>query len=526
MPVVEALNKAQCVSYRVPLGEAVTMVFFMDALFSNHQLSDSPGRRRQLLRRLAKRLPAEALISDEEGMRPYECDGLTAYRNLPWCVVLPATVEQVRTVLVLCRELQIPVVTRGAGTGLSGGALPHSQGVLLGMSRLNHILELDPRARLARVEPGVSNLALSEAAAPHGLFYAPDPSSQAICSIGGNVAENSGGVHCLKYGLTLQNLVALKLLDCDGEVLELGQGAPDNPGYDLLALLCGSEGMLGVIIEITVRLLPRPACHRVLLAGFARVTDAAQAVAAVIGAGIIPAGLEMMDQGCIQAVEAYLHGGYPTDAAALLLCEIDGETEEVAAELRQVSEIFQTWHATSLRVARDEAESARMWAGRKAAFPAVGRLAPDYYCMDGTIPRRRIGAVLERIAELARLYNLRVVNVFHAGDGNLHPLVLYDSSRSGETERVEDLGRRILELCVAEGGTVSGEHGVGVDKLDPMCSQFSQLELAQFHAVKQAFDPVGRLNPGKAVPLLRRCAEWGGMHVHAGKDPFPGLERF
>ncbi len=478
-----------------------------------------------MLRRLAEILPAEALISDREGMRPYECDGLTAYRRLPLCVVLPDTVEQVRAVLRLCRELETVVVTRGAGTGLSGGALPHAEGVLLGLSRLNRILELDVRARLARVQPGVSNLALSEAAAPHGLFYAPDPSSQVICSIGGNVAENSGGVHCLKYGLTVHNIQALKLLDCDGETLELGRGALDQAGYDLLALLCGSEGMLGVIVEITVRLLPRPACSRVLLAGFGHVGDAARAVADVIGAGIIPAGLEMMDQGCIQAVEAYMQAGYPTEAAALLLCEIDGEEEEVESGLQHVADIFRKRRATSLRTARDAAESARMWAGRKAAFPAVGRLAPDYYCLDGTIPRHRLGAVLERIAELSRLYDLRVVNVFHAGDGNLHPLVLYDNQRPGELQRVEELGKRILELCVAEGGTVTGEHGVGVEKLDPMCSQFSPVELAQLHAVKQAFDPAGRLNPGKAVPLLRRCVELGGMHVHGGRVPFPELER-
>ena len=486
----------------------------------------NPHMRRELIRTLRRSLPAAAILHDPEALRAYECDGLSAYRELPMLVVLPETVEQVRAVLAACSERGIPVVARGAGTGLSGGALPNADGVLLSLAKLNRILEIDEHNRIARVQPGVRNLAISEAVAPLGLFYAPDPSSQIACSIGGNVAENAGGIHCLKYGLTVHNIQALTFLTPDGRLLAVGGGAPDSPGYDLLALLTGSEGLLGIIVEIVVKLLPRPERAQVALAAFDDAEKAGAAVAAIIAAGIVPAGLEMMDNLAIRAAEEYVHAGYPVDAAAILLCELDGMNEEVSEQILQVRRILTQCGAASVRTAQDERERLLFWAGRKAAFPAVGRLAPDYYCMDGTIPRRNLARVLVRISEMSASAGLRVANVFHAGDGNLHPLILYDASRPGDLERAEQLGARILELCVEVGGTITGEHGVGVEKIDQMCLQFSAPALTQFHALKHAFDPQGLLNPGKAIPTLRRCAEYGAMHVHGGKLHFPEIERF
>lgn len=484
------------------------------------------SRAMDFLGQLARILPAESVIADEESMRPYECDGLSAYRQLPKVVVLPESVEQVKAVLRLCHSSGAPVVARGAGTGLSGGALPHSDGVLLSMAKFNRILDIDPANRTATVEPGVRNIAISEAAAPYGLYYAPDPSSQIACTIGGNVAENSGGVHCLKYGLTVHNILAVSILNIEGEELIFGSQALDAPGYDLLALVTGSEGLLGVISSVTVKLLPRPQHAQVILAAFDCVEAAGNAVAAIIGNGVIPAGLEMMDRLTIQAAEEFVHAGYPTDVEAILLCEMDGTRDEVAAQVSRVKGILGTQEAVQVRVARDETERNLFWAGRKAAFPAVGRLAPDYYCMDGTIPRKHLATVLARIGELSKEYNLAVANVFHAGDGNLHPLILYDANAPGQMQRAEQLGGKILELCVEVGGTVTGEHGVGMEKLDQMCVQFNEDELSQFHLVKKAFDPKGLLNPGKAVPTLHRCAEFGAMHVHHGELPFPELERF
>ena len=470
-------------------------------------------------------LPSIPLLLDDEALRPYECDGLTAYRRLPLAVAIPETEAQVRELLRACDELQVPVVARGAGTGLSGGAMPHAEGVVLSMARFNRILSLDPLARTATVQPGVRNLAVSEAAAPHGLFYAPDPSSQIACTIGGNVAENSGGVHCLKYGLTVHNVLRVRALTMDGDPVEFGALAPDAPGYDLLALMVGSEGMLAVITEVTLRLLPRPQAAQVVLASFDDVGKAGAAVAAIIGAGLIPAGLEMLDRPMIAAVEDYVKAGYDRDAEAILLCESDGAPAEVAAEIEVMREVLQRAGATHVRVSQDEAERLRCWAGRKAAFPAIGRLSPDYYCMDGTIPRRRLAEMLRAIQQMERKYGLRCANVFHAGDGNLHPLIMYDAANPGELERTEAFGREILELSVKLGGTVTGEHGVGIEKLDSMCAQFASPELELFHRLKEAFDPVGLLNPGKAVPTLHRCAEYGAMHVHRGEPRFPGLER-
>ncbi len=481
--------------------------------------------RSEMIRRLRAILPAEAVLTETEERRPYECDGLTAYRRVPWLVALPETEAQLKAILRLCRDGGVPLVVRGAGTGLSGGALPLERGLLVSLARFDRILALDPANRTARVQPGVRNLAISEAARPYGLYYAPDPSSQIACTIGGNVAENAGGIHCLKYGLTVHNVIALRCLTVDGESLTLGGAGLDGPGYDLLALLHGSEGLLAVVTEVTVRLLPRPAATRTLLAAFAAVGEAAEAVAAVIEAGLIPAALEMMDRPAIVAVEDYLRVGYPREAAALVICELDGPAAQVAAEAETARAVFERHGAFQVQVARDEAERARFWQGRKSAFPAIGRITPDYYCMDGTIPRHRVAEVLAEIARLADRHGLRVANVFHAGDGNLHPLIMYDAA-AGELERVERLGREILELCVRVGGTITGEHGVGVEKLDAMCHQFGGGELRLFHAVKRAFDPEGLLNPGKAVPALARCAELGGMHVHHGRLPHPQLERY
>ena len=479
-----------------------------------------------LLLRLRAALPGEALLTEAEDLHPYECDGLSVYRGVPLAVALPATAEAAAQVLRLCREVGVPVIARGAGTGLSGGATPRAGTVVLSLARLNRILEIDPLARVARVQPGVRNLAISEAAAPLGLYYAPDPSSQIACTIGGNVAENSGGVHCLKYGLTVHNLLRLKVVTIDGDIIELGAEALDAPGYDLLALFTGSEGLLGVVVEATVRLIPKPECARVVLAAFDDLGKAGQAVADIIGAGIIPAGLELMDQPAIAAVEPFVHAGYPLDAAAILLCESDGTPEEVAEEIVRMEAVMSAAGATDCRVSRDEAERLRFWAGRKAAFPAVGRISPDYYCMDGSIPKKCLAAVLEAIRGMEIKYGLRCANVFHAGDGNLHPLILFDANKPDELHRTEAFGGEILELCVRHGGSITGEHGVGIEKIDQMCVQFGREELEVFHALKRAFDPEGLLNPGKAVPTLHRCAEFGRMKVHGGQLPHPELPRF
>lgn len=461
-----------------------------------------------------------------EQLAPYECDGLSAYRGTPLAVVLPGTVEEVCEVMRRAAGHDVPVVARGAGTGLSGGALPYEHGILLALSRFSRILSVDPDNRVAHVEPGVRNLAVSEAAKPYGLYYAPDPSSQIACSIGGNVAENAGGVHCLKYGLTVHNIQALKVVTVDGDLVEVGGGGLDSPGYDLLALFTGSEGLLGIVVEVTVRLLPIPASARAVLASFDDVEAAGEAVAKVISAGIVPAGLEMMDNPAIRATEDFVHAGYPVDAAAVLICELDGTEAEVEEQIATVRDVLHACGATDVRVSRDEDERLRFWSGRKNAFPAVGRISPDYYCIDGTIPRHALGSVLRQIGQMSEEYRLRVANVFHAGDGNLHPLILYDANVPGEFERTEKLGGRILEACVAAGGTITGEHGVGVEKIDQMCVLFGEGELAQFHRVKEAFDPGGLLNPGKAVPTLARCAEFNAMHVHGGRLPFPEIERF
>ena len=479
-----------------------------------------------LLKRLAAILPADRLIASTEGMRPYESDGLAAYRSLPAAVALPVNADEVAAVLRLCAELGAPVVARGAGTGLSGGALPFPGSVLLALGKLNRILEIDPMARTARVQPGVRNLAISEAVKPYGLFYAPDPSSQLACSIGGNVAENAGGVHCLKYGLTVHNILKLEAVTIGGERVTIGSDALDAPGFDLLALMTGSEGLLAVVTEITVRLTPIPTDVQALLAAFPDAGCAAQAVADIIAAGITPAGLEMMDALALQAAETFAHAGYPQDADAILICECDGAAGDAEAELAHLAEICRAAGASEIKPAHTEAERLRLWAGRKAAFPAMGRLAPDYYCIDGTIPRKRLPQVLATIAELSRTHGLAVANVFHAGDGNLHPLILYDAQGEGQLDRAEALGGAILELCVEVGGTITGEHGVGREKINQMCVQFTHAELEAFAAVKAAFDPAGLLNPGKAVPTLARCAEFGAMHVHAGQVAHPELPRF
>ncbi len=479
----------------------------------------------RVLKLLRAQLPAHSVITDEPSVRPFETDGLTAIRERPWAVVLPETVAEIRAVLGICREHGVAVVTRGAGTGLSGGARPLRDGVLLTLTKMTRIKELDLNACTATVEPGVTNLAISQAVREHGLYYAPDPSSQIACSIGGNVAENSGGVHCLKYGLTVHNVTGLRVETFEGDELVLGGKGLEAPGLDLLAVMTGSEGMLGVVTEVTVKLLPLPAAKRVLLAAFDDVARASQAVGAVIAGGIIPAGLEMMDNPAIRAAEDFAGAGYPRDAAAILLCELDGTEQQVAADAASVRAVLAS-HGAKVRIATAAADQERLWKGRKSAFPAMGRLAPDYYCMDGTIPRAKLAEVLGGIAKLAAEYDLRVANVFHAGDGNLHPLILYDANQPGQLQRAEALGGRILTLCVAAGGTVTGEHGVGVEKLDPMCAQFNAEELAQFHRLKAAFDPAGKMNPGKAVPTLARCSELGGMHVHDGRLPHAELERF
>ncbi|MBK6745897.1 FAD-linked oxidase C-terminal domain-containing protein [Ottowia sp.] len=480
----------------------------------------------QIVRGLQAILPTESVLWSSEETTPYECDGLTAYRQRPLAVALPESYEQVQAVLRACRALGVPVVARGAGTGLSGGAMPHARGVTLSLARFNRILGIDPLARTAVVQCGVRNLAISEAAAPHGLYYAPDPSSQIACTIGGNVAENSGGVHCLKYGLTLHNVLKVKGFTIEGEPIEFGADALDAPGYDLLALVTGSEGMLAVTTEVTVRLLPRPRLARCIMASFADVRQAGAAVAAVIGAGIIPAGLEMMDKPMTAAVEDFVHAGYDLDAAAILLCESDGTPEEVGEEIARMSEVLRAAGATQIAVSGSEEERLRFWSGRKNAFPASGRISPDYMCMDSTIPRKRLADILLAIQEMERQYGLRCCNVFHAGDGNLHPLILFDANDPDQLHRAELFGADILETSVAMGGTVTGEHGVGVEKLNSMCVQFSAAENAQMMAVKHAFDPRGLLNPGKVIPTLQRCAEYGRMLVRGGRLPHAELERF
>ena len=480
----------------------------------------------RLISYLCDIVPSASVLHETEDLKPYECDGLSAYRSLPIAVVLPDNIDQVQAILKLCHQYKVPVVARGAGTGLSGGALPYERGIVLSLAKFNQILEINPKQRSARVQPGVRNLAISQAADEFGLYYAPDPSSQIACTIGGNVAENSGGVHCLKYGLTVHNILQLKMLTIDGELLTLGGAGLDSPGYDLLALMTGSEGMLGVIVEVTVKLLPKPERAQVLMAAFNDIVKAGEAVGNIIAAGIIPAGLEMMDRLAIKAAEDFVHAGYPLDAEAILLCELDGTNEEVSEHILKVRDVLKHSGATEVRTAKDEAERQLFWQGRKSAFPAVGRISPDYYCMDGTIPRNKLPYVLKSMAELSEHYQLPVANVFHAGDGNLHPLILYDANIPGELERTEEFGGKILELCVQAGGTITGEHGVGMEKINQMCVQFKSAELLQFHAVKAAFDPHGLLNPGKAVPTLHRCAEFGAMHIHKGELPFPELERF
>ncbi|MGY6277424.1 FAD-linked oxidase C-terminal domain-containing protein [Methylomonas sp. MgM2] len=480
----------------------------------------------QFIRQCHRLLGPENVVADLESLKAYECDALSAYRRLPGLVALPETTEQVQAILKLCRRQEVPVVARGAGTGLSGGAMPVTGGIVLGLSKMNRILEIDTLNQRAKLQPGVRNLSISEAARPHGLYYAPDPSSQIACTIGGNVAENAGGVHCLKYGLTVHNVLQLKLVTMEGELLTLGGGGLDAPGYDVLALSIGSEGLLGVVVEITVRLLPLQPATWVLLAAFSSVEQAGAAVAAIIADGLVPSGLELMDNAAIRAAEAFVHAGYPVDAAAILLCELDGLSEQVAADSARAERLLLQTGAVEVRKATSQDQRKRFWAGRKAAFPAVGRIASDYYCMDGTIPRKHLAEVLQQINAMVAEAGLGVVNVFHAGDGNLHPLILYDANQKGDFEKAEALGGAILELCLSVGGTITGEHGVGHEKLGQMCVQFNTLELAQFRRLKQAFDPKDLLNPGKAIPTLHRCAEFGRLHVHEGRLPHVELERF
>ncbi len=500
----------------------------MNAPLSQDSLNALQRSERQALvvKGLLECLPAHALLWNNEDTTPYECDGLTAYRQRPLVVALPETQAQVAAVLKTCHALGVPVVARGAGTGLSGGAMPHAVGVTLSMAKFNKILKLDPVSRTALVQCGVRNLAISEAAAPLGLYYAPDPSSQIACTIGGNVAENSGGVHCLKYGLTLHNIVKLKGFTMEGEPIEFGADALDSPGYDLMSVVIGSEGMLAVVTEVTVKLIPKPILARCIMASFDDIRKAGDAVAAVIAAGIIPAGLEMMDKPMTAAVEDYVHAGYDLSAEAILLCESDGTPEEVEEEIGRMSAVLLANGATKIAVSQNEQERLKFWSGRKNAFPASGRISPDYMCMDSTIPRKRVADILLAIAEMEKKYQLRCANVFHAGDGNLHPLILFDANDADQLHRCELFGADILETSVAMGGTVTGEHGVGVEKLNSMCVQFSAAENEQMFGVKRAFDPQGLLNPGKVIPTLHRCAEYGKMLVRGGKIKHPDLPRF
>jgi glycolate oxidase len=479
-----------------------------------------------VLSEIEKILSPDSIITDQNELAVYESDGLSAHKCLPWLVLLPNDSSQVQKIVRICAEHRVPLVARGAGTGLSGGAMPHQDGVLLSLAKFNRIISVDTDNLSAVVQPGVTNLGISNFVQGQGLYYAPDPSSQIACTIGGNVAENAGGVHCLKYGLTVHNILKIRLVTARGGLLTIGSDALDSPGYDLLALMTGSEGMLGIIVEVTVKLLPSPPDVKLIMAAFKSTRQASEAVGEIIARGIIPAGLELMDSMAIQAAEAFVGVGYPTDAEALLLCELDGYSEEVESNLGELMPLLEANGAYELRIAGDEAERLELWKGRKSAFPAVGRLAPDYLCMDGTIPRHNLAEALAAIAALSAEYGLRIANVFHAGDGNLHPLILYDANNPGELEMAEELGAKILEMCIRLGGTITGEHGVGIEKINQMCVQFTELELSHFHGVKQAFDPTGFLNPGKAVPTLRRCAEFGAMHVHVGEEKFPELERF
>nr|WP_297353473.1 FAD-linked oxidase C-terminal domain-containing protein [uncultured Caldimonas sp.] len=507
-----------------PLPHAATIATPGDAIAAaEHERRD---RQAAVVTALSAVLPAHALLWRREDTVPYECDGLTAYREQPLVVALPETDAQVAAVLRACHTLQVPVVARGAGTGLSGGALPHRMGVTLSLAKFNKILKVDPYARTATVQGGVRNLAISEAAAPYGLYYAPDPSSQIACTIGGNVAENSGGVHCLKYGLTVHNVLRVRGYTVEGEPLDLGSEALDAAGLDLLALFVGSEGMLGVVTEVTVKLVPKPQLARCIMASFDDIRKAGDAVANVIAAGIIPAGLEMMDKPMTAAVEDFVHAGYDLSAEAILLCESDGTPEEVTEEIGRMVDVLVGAGATRVEVSRDEAQRLKFWSGRKNAFPASGRISPDYMCMDSTIPRKRLADILIAIAEMEKKYGLRCANVFHAGDGNLHPLILFDANDPDQLHRCELFGADILETSVALGGTITGEHGVGVEKLSSMCVQFTPQELEQMRTVKRAFDPLELLNPGKVVPTLNRCAEYGKMVVRKGLMAFADIPRF
>jgi glycolate dehydrogenase FAD-linked subunit len=484
------------------------------------------ARRERIVAALRAIVPGEGVISTEREMRPFESDGLTAYRSLPMVVVLPETVAQVSRVLAFCHAEGIKVVPRGAGTSLSGGALPLVDGVLLGMAKFNRIREIDFANRVAVVEPGVTNLAVTQAVEHGGFYYAPDPSSQIACTIGGNIAENSGGVHCLKYGMTTNNVLGCEIVLMTGEIVRIGGKHLDAGGYDLLGVVTGSEGLLGVVTEITVRILRKPECARAVLVGFGSSEDAGECVSRIIGAGIIPGGMEMMDRPAIHAVEQFVHAGYPLEVEALLIVEVDGPQAEVDHLIARVEAIARECRAVTCRVSNSEAERLLFWAGRKAAFPAVGRISPDYYCMDGTIPRARLPQVLKRMRELSERYGLAVANVFHAGDGNLHPLILYDANKPGELDKTEAFGAEILKLCVEVGGVLTGEHGVGVEKRDLMPAMFSEVDLNQQQRLKCAFDDKGLLNPGKVFPTLHRCAELGRMHVHAGRVAFPDIPRF
>ena len=479
-----------------------------------------------LVSALSPILAEDALLWQPEDTIPYECDGLAAYRKMPLAVALPETEDQVVRILKACHAMQIPIVPRGSGTGLSGGAMPIEQGLVLSLAKFKKITKIDPFTRTAVVQPGVRNLAISEAVAKHGLYYAPDPSSQIACSIGGNVNENSGGVHCLKYGLTLHNVLRVRAVLMNGDVVEFGGMAPDAPGLDLLAVLIGSEGMLGIVTEVTVKLVPKPKLARVIMASFNDIEKGGNAVAAIIAAGIIPAGLEMMDRATTRAVEEFVHAGYDLDAEAILLCESDGTPEEVEEEIARMNAVLEQQGASRIQVSQNEAERLRFWSGRKNAFPAAGRIAADYYCMDGTIPRRHIATLLRRIKGMEEKYRLGCLNVFHAGDGNMHPLILFNGADPNEWHRAEEFGTEILEACVELGGTITGEHGVGIEKINSMCVQFGEQERELFWGVKAAFDPDRLLNPDKAIPTLNRCAEYGRMRISGGALPHPELERF
>jgi len=493
-------------------------------------LTPSPSeifaKQKRLVDALKPLLPKEALLWEPEDTIPYECDGLAAYRQMPLAVALPENQEQAVAVIKACQQLQVPIVPRGSGTGLSGGAMPIAQGLVLSLAKLKKIIHIDPIARTAVVQPGVRNLAISEAVAQHGLYYAPDPSSQIACSIGGNVSENSGGVHCLKYGLTLHNILKVKAILMTGDVVEFGSLAPDAPGLDLLSILVGSEGMLAVITEVTVKLVPKPQLAQVIMASFDDVEKGGHAVAAIIAAGIIPAGLEMMDKGATRAVEEFVHAGYDLNAEAILLCESDGTPEEVAEEIERMTDVLNQCGAIRIQVSQSEAERLKFWSGRKNAFPAAGRISADYYCMDGTIPRQHIATLLKRIQGMEKKYKLGCINVFHAGDGNMHPLILFNGSDQDEWRRAEEFGSDILETCIELGGTITGEHGVGIEKINSMCVQFGEPERNLFWSVKASFDPEKLLNPDKAIPTLNRCAEYGRMRITGGALPHPELERF